>query len=67
MLKYAYPDGSQCSRALHTAHAVFRNDDGIPNARAASEPPTVFASPIPITPARVWMVGRYPRIAANVE
>ena len=34
MLKYTYPDGSHCYRALHTAHAVFRNDDGRLIARA---------------------------------
>lgn len=28
MIKYIYPDGSHCYRALHTAHAVFRNGDG---------------------------------------
>ena len=34
MLKYVYPDGSHCYRALHTAHAVFRNDNGVLIARA---------------------------------
>lgn len=34
MLKYTYPDGSHCYRAIHTAHAVFRNDDGKLIARA---------------------------------
>lgn len=28
MIKFYYPDGSHCFRALHTAHAVFRSDDG---------------------------------------
>ena len=35
MIKYIYPDGSHCYRALHTTHAVFRNDDGQLIARAA--------------------------------
>ncbi|RCK28903.1 hypothetical protein [Thalassospira lucentensis] len=34
MIKFNYPDGSHCYRALHTAHAVFRNDDGKLIARA---------------------------------
>ena len=34
MIKYYYPDGSHCFRALHTAHAVFRADDGRLIARA---------------------------------
>ena len=25
MIKYIYPDGTHCYRALHTTHAVFRN------------------------------------------
>lgn len=28
MIKYIYPDGSHCYRALHTTHAVFVNDAG---------------------------------------
>lgn len=28
MIKYIYPDGTHCYRALHTVHAVFRNDEG---------------------------------------
>lgn len=28
MIKYIYPDGSHCYRALHTTHAVYRDDDG---------------------------------------
>jgi hypothetical protein len=28
MIKYYYPDGTHCYRALHTTHAVFRSDDG---------------------------------------
>ncbi|WP_425039908.1 hypothetical protein [Primorskyibacter sp. S187A] len=35
MIKYIYPDGSHCYRALHSTHAVFRNDDGKLMARAA--------------------------------
>ena len=34
MIKYYYPDGSHCYRALHTVHAVFTNDDGQLIARA---------------------------------
>jgi hypothetical protein len=28
MIKYYYPDGTHCYRALHTTHAVFQSDDG---------------------------------------
>lgn len=28
MIKYYYPDGSCCYRALHTTHAVYLADDG---------------------------------------
>ncbi len=35
MIKYINLDGSYCYRALHTTHAVFRNDDGQLIARAA--------------------------------
>ena len=35
MIKYIYPDGTHCYRALHSTHAVFRNDDGKLIARAA--------------------------------
>jgi hypothetical protein len=34
MIKYYYPDGSHCYRALHTAHAVYHNEDGKLIARA---------------------------------
>lgn len=34
MIKYYYPDGTHCYRALHTTHAVFRADDGRLIARA---------------------------------
>jgi hypothetical protein len=34
MIKYIYPDGTHCYRALHTTHAVFRNDEGALIARA---------------------------------
>ena len=34
MIKYIYPDGTHCYRALHTTHAVFRDDDGKLMARA---------------------------------
>ena len=28
MIKYTYPDGTHCYRAIHTVHAVFRDDEG---------------------------------------
>ncbi len=34
MIKYYYPDGTYCFRALHTAHAVYQSDDGKLIARA---------------------------------
>lgn len=34
MLKYIYPDGTHCYRAIHTAHAVYTNDEGKLIARA---------------------------------
>lgn len=34
MIKYYYPDGSHCYRALHTAHAVYRDENGKLIARA---------------------------------
>lgn len=34
MIKYYYPDGTHCYRALHTSHAIFTNDDGKLIARA---------------------------------
>ena len=34
MIKFIYPDGSHCYRALHTVHAVFRSDAGQLIARA---------------------------------
>jgi len=34
MIKYLYPDGTHCYRAIHTAHAVYRNEDGKLMARA---------------------------------
>lgn len=34
MIKFYYPDGDWCYRALQTAHAVFHNDDGKLTARA---------------------------------
>ena len=34
MIKYYYPDGTHCYRALHTTHAVFENGDGKLIARA---------------------------------
>lgn len=34
MIKYIYPDDSYCFRALHTTHAVYRNEAGKLIARA---------------------------------
>ncbi|MEL6289982.1 MAG: hypothetical protein AAFQ42_06170 [Pseudomonadota bacterium] len=34
MIKFIYPDGSHCYRALHTVHAVFRDENGALIARA---------------------------------
>ena len=34
MIKYIYPDGTHCYRALHTTHAVFRDDQDRLIARA---------------------------------
>ena len=34
MIKYLYPDGSWCYRALHTTHTVYRHEDGRLMARA---------------------------------
>lgn len=34
MIKYYYPDGTHCYRALHTTHAIYINDDGTLIARA---------------------------------
>ncbi len=34
MIKYFYPDGTHCYRALHTTHAVYRAEDGRLMARA---------------------------------
>lgn len=34
MIKFIYPDGSHCYRALQTVHAVFRNEAGKLIARA---------------------------------
>ena len=34
MIKYYYPDGTHCYRALHTAHAVYVGEDGKLLARA---------------------------------
>jgi len=28
MIKFYYPDGDTCYRALHTVHAVFNNPEG---------------------------------------
>ena len=34
MIKYIYPDDTYCYRALHTTHAVYRNEEGKLIARA---------------------------------
>lgn len=34
MIKYYYPNGDHCYRALHTKHAVYRSTDGKLMARA---------------------------------
>lgn len=34
MIRFNYPDGDHCFRALHTVHAVFHNPDGKLIARA---------------------------------
>lgn len=34
MIKYIYPDGNHCYRALHTTHAVFRDEKNRLIARA---------------------------------
>ena len=42
MIKYIYPDDSYCFRALHTTHAVFRNDQGQLIARAEKADGTLY-------------------------
>lgn len=37
MIKYYYPDGMHCYRALHTTHAVYQSDDGKLIARAMKQ------------------------------
>ena len=34
MIKYYYPNGDHCYRALHTVHAVYHDEDGKLIARA---------------------------------
>ncbi|MEM1378917.1 MAG: hypothetical protein AAGG69_16170 [Pseudomonadota bacterium] len=34
MIKYYYPNGDHCYRALHTTHAVYQSEDGKLIARA---------------------------------
>lgn len=34
MVKFLYPDGSHCYRAIHSVHAVYTADDGKLIARA---------------------------------
>jgi hypothetical protein len=33
MIKFIYPDDSHCYRALHSVHAVFRDENGVLMAR----------------------------------
>lgn len=33
MIKFLYPDGTHCYRALHTVHAVYRTDADVLTAR----------------------------------
>jgi len=42
MIKYIYPDDSYCFRALHTTHAVFRDDEGRLIARAEKADGTLY-------------------------
>lgn len=42
MIKYLYPDGTHCYRALHTTHAVFRDEDNRLIARAAKADGTLY-------------------------
>ncbi len=41
-IKYTYPDGTHCYRALHTTHAVFRDDEGKLIARAVKVDGTFY-------------------------
>ena len=42
MIKYVYPDGTYCYRALHTTHAVFRDAAGRLIARAQKADGTLY-------------------------
>ncbi len=42
MIKYIYTDGTHCYRALHTTHAVFRDDAGQLIARAQKADGTLY-------------------------
>jgi len=42
MIKYIYLDGTYCFRALHTTHAVFRDDEGKLIARAEKKDGTLY-------------------------
>lgn len=42
MIKYLYPDGSHCYRALHTTHAVFRDEEGKLIARARKSDDSLY-------------------------
>lgn len=42
LIKYIYPDGSHCYRALHSTHAVFRDDKNRLIARASKTDGTLY-------------------------
>lgn len=42
MIRFNYPDGDHCFRALHTVHAVFHDDAGRLTARAEKADRTGF-------------------------
>ena len=42
MIKYIYPDGTHCYRALHTTHGVFRDDQDRLIARAEKADGTLY-------------------------
>ena len=37
MIRFDYPDGDHCYRALHTVHAIFHDPDGRLIARAENQ------------------------------
>ena len=42
MIRFNYPDGDHCFRALHTVHAIFHDDQGRLIARAEKPDRTAF-------------------------